>query len=114
VDNGAYTSQIFQNACVKKSQDLTYYIVWGHWNGIVERHIGTIMQTAWTLLLYAITRWHSIINEEFWPFAIWHVCTVYNASITRDSNQLLHKMFTGEEATWHLDHFHVFGSPVLS
>jgi len=47
VDNGAYASQQFQQACAAAQQDLTYCAVSGHWqNGIAEWHIGMVTQTA--------------------------------------------------------------------
>jgi hypothetical protein len=96
-DNGVYSAAPFQLSCEQENQDLFFCAVGGHWqNGVAERHIGVITQTARTLLLHACSQWPSVLTEEFWPFNIHHVCTFHNASIRHDTKQSPHQMFTGE------------------
>lgn len=83
----------------------------GHWqNGITEWHIGTMTQTARTFLLHTMANWPGVVTEEFWPFAIQHACTFYNASVCADTHMSPHHMFTGYEAPWKLKDFRVFAS----
>jgi hypothetical protein len=109
-----YSSSAFQLDCAKQCQDLTFCAVGAHWqNGLAERHIGMVTQTARTLLLHAISMWPSVLSEEFWPFAVRHTCTFHNASIDPNTGMSPHHRFTGEPAPWRMSDFHVFRCPVF-
>ncbi len=113
-NNGVYTAKLFQDSCDKAQQALTFCAVGAHWqNGIAERFIGSITQTARTILLHTMARWPSVIAEEMWPFAIRHAVTFHNSSIQRDKQLSPHQMFTGESPKWSLNDFRVFGCPVF-
>jgi hypothetical protein len=107
-DNGAYAA-LLKTACDNDQQELSFCVVGGHWqNGVAERHIGVIMQMAWTILLHAIANCRGVVTEEFWPFTIRHACTFHNAS---DTGQSTHSLFTGTKSPWKMEDFRVLVPP---
>jgi hypothetical protein len=80
---------------------------------MAEQHIGVITQTARTLLLHACSQWPSVLNQEFWLFAICHACTFHDSSLQHDTKLSPNQMFTGEPAPWRISDFRVFRCPVF-
>jgi hypothetical protein len=111
-DNGIYSSQMFRMSCDQQNQSLTLCGVGSHWqNGIAERTIGVVQNTARTILLHAMTHWPSTVSESFWPFAIRHAVNLHNISTRGASTRSPHELFTGESAQRSLTDYRVFGCP---
>ena len=69
-DNGRFSDNAFREHCELCHQDLSYCGVGAHHqNGIAERHIGLLTNTARTVLLHAAKMWPEAITLSFWPFA---------------------------------------------
>jgi hypothetical protein len=113
-DNGVYSSDSFQTSCSNSQQQLSLCGVGSHWqNGLAERAIGTIQATARTILLHAMAKWPTIINESFWPFAIRHSVHLYNISSKSGLHQSSWELFTGTPPTKHPSNARVFGCPAF-
>jgi len=111
-DNGVYTAKTIQTSCLNNQQNLSFCAIGAHWqNGIAERFIGTIVQQAQTLLLHAMSKWPDTITEDFWPFALRYMVMFHNSTIRRDKTLSPFELFTGQQPTWSLSNFRVFGSP---
>ena len=112
-DNGAFISNDFTNYMRKAKQKVTACGVGAHWqNGIAERYIGSITRWARTLLLHAMSRWPSVITEEFWTFAVNHAVNIHNATRQHGKKLSPWEMYTNEPCPWKPTDFQVFGSPV--
>lgn len=113
-DNGVYAARAFQDHCMKHQQHLTFCAVGAHWqNGIAERFVGTITERARTILLHAMSKWPDLITKDFWPFAIRHAVNYHNATTHQGKTHSPHRLCTGEDPTWQLRDFRVFGSPAF-
>ena len=49
-----------------------------HQNGHAERHIGTIMSVARTMMLYAAIHWPEMVDPSLWPMAVQHAVFLFN------------------------------------
>lgn len=78
-DNGVYAATSFKADCDTKQQKLTFCTVGCHWhNWIAERAIGSLTNTARTLLLHVLAKRPGTITKQFWPFAVRNACTLHN------------------------------------
>ena len=112
-DNGAFISNDFANHMRKAKQKLSACGVGAHWqNGIAERYIGSITRWARTLLLHAMSRWPSVITEEFWTFAVNQAVNIHNATRQHGKTKCPWEMYTNESCPWKPSDFQVFGCPV--
>ena len=86
-DNGIFKSKAFQNDVDKLNQQLDFCGVDAHHqNGVAERAIRTIIESARTMLLHAMTKWPSKVTFDLWPFAVRQAINIYNNIPRKDLN----------------------------
>lgn len=84
-DNGIFKSNAFIEDIEKLGQTIDYCGVGAHHqNGIAERTIRTIVESARTLLLHAHYKWNDTITFDLWTFALRQAVTIYNATPRKD------------------------------
>ena len=113
-DNGRFADNLYVNDVRAKGQTITYCGVNAHWqNGIAERMIRTLRETARTQLLHAIERWPSNCSTHLWPFALRYAAQVQNEVPKKDGESPISK-FSGVSVQANMNHLHAFGCPVYA
>ena len=70
-DNGRFADKAFMQDCEKNGQMLTFCAVNSHWqNGIAEKRIRDLTESARRQLLHAQCRWPDEIITNLWPYPL--------------------------------------------
>ena len=76
-DNGRFADRAFMDDIRKAGQTITFCGVGAHHqNGVAERHIRDITESARTMLLHAAHRWPKTITSNLWPQPLKHAMNV--------------------------------------
>ena len=106
----------FQKACKSDNQRFTFCGVNAHHhNGIDERRIRTLRDSARSMLLLEKHHWPRAITTHLWPFALKYASALRQHFIAKGKShspiQLLSGIY-GESAQ--MSDFHTFGCPVYN
>jgi hypothetical protein len=113
-DNGRFVDNAWTNDIRSKGQTTSLCGVNAHWqNGIAEKGIRDLRESARTALLHAVEKWPSAIIINLWPYALKHAATVHNHLPTRDGRSPL-ELFSQVDTAPNLKNFHTFGCPVYA
>lgn len=113
-DNGRFTDTAFREDLRIHSQSLSLCAVGHHaQNGIVEKKIGLLTETARTMLLHAERFWPEAISSILWPFALKLAAHIHNHCHVSNTGVSPVALFTSTPTAYEssLDIFHTFGSP---
>lgn len=112
-DNGRFSDNAFRQHVHVSGQTITFCGVNAHWqNGIAEKAIRDIKNSARTQLLHAMDRWPGAIAVYLWPYAMRHAVNLRNNSPFRKADTCPLEKFTGSSVQPNLKTFHTFGCPV--
>ena len=112
-DNGRFADKAFVDAVHAVHQSITFCGVGAHHqNGVAERRIRDITESARTMLLHAAHRWPKTIISNLWPQALKHAVNVRNALPRAGQKASPLSTFSGTTIEPNLKHFHPFGCPV--
>ena len=111
-DNGVFADKDFITSCNNMQQTYSFCGVNAHHqNGVAERRIRDLRESARSMLLLAKHNWPTAISTHLWPFAIKYACTIRNAAAREGAQSPIEK-FTSTAITPNLKDFHTFGCPV--
>ena len=112
-DNGRFADNAFRDHVSGEGQTLTFCGVNAHWqNGVAEKAIRDIKESARTILLHAIDKWPGAITTYLWPQALRYAATLRNNAPFKHEDRSPLELFTSAEIQPNLKHLHTFGCPV--
>ena len=78
-DNGVYKSNEFQDELKQRGQTMEFCGVGAHHqNGVAERAIRTVSESARTMMLHASIHWPGTVTLDLWPMAVEYAAYLYN------------------------------------
>ena len=112
-DNGAFKAKDFVQHIREHEQSIHYCGVNAHHkNGVAERSIRTVSDTARAMILHSAAHWKNGIEASVWPMAVDYACYVYN-HLPKSNGVAPADLFLGSTVPRHkLKDLHVFGCPV--
>ena len=114
-DNGRFADNAFKQHCEQNRQTISYCGVNAHFqNGVAERAIRDVTETARTMLLHAKARWPACVHLCLWPYALRNAVHIYNtAPVLPDGTSRIEK-FSGTAVGFRMKDNHTFGCPVFA
>ena len=114
-DNGRFADNMFINACEQQRQQLTFCGVNAHFqNGIAERSIRDLTESARKQLLHARQRWSAAVHLALWPYALRSASYLHNNLPVLDDGTSRLEKFSGIRVGTRLRDFHAFACPVFA
>ena len=114
-DNGRFADSLFRQACEAQGQKLTFCGVNAHFqNGIAERAIRDLSESARKQLLHARQRWPQAVSTALWPYALRHAAHLSNVLPTSKEGQSKLERFSGIKVGSNMRFLHTFGCPVFA
>jgi hypothetical protein len=114
-DNGRFADTLFCAACGSQNQMLTFCGVNAHFqNGIAERAIQDLSESAWKQLLHARQRWPQAMSTALWPYALRHAVYLSNVLPMHKDGQSWLELFSGIRVGSNMRFLHTFGCPVFA
>mmetsp|Transcript_26540 Transcript_26540/g.37655 ORF Transcript_26540/g.37655 Transcript_26540/m.37655 type:complete len:1449 (-) Transcript_26540:1524-5870(-) len=115
-DNGVFKANKWVEAVQHQGQGLTFAAVGAHHqNGMAERRIRELQETARAMLLHAHRRWPKAITPNLWPYALQEANDSYNnlPSMKDEKGRSPLQLFAPNTAEINPKHHKPFGSPVF-
>jgi len=116
-DNGRFSDNAFsfRQACHNARQQLTFCRVNSHFqNGIAERSIRNLSESARKQLLHARARWPAAVHFALWPYALRNAALLHNNLPVLEDGTLRLELFSSIRVGAKMKHMHTFGCPVFA
>ena len=114
-DNGRFADNDFKAACEQAQQRITFCGVNAHFqNGIAEKAIRDLSESARKQLLHAQQRWPAAIHLALWPYALRNAVYLHNTLPIRDGGVSRLEQFSSIRVGTKMRQLHSFGCPVFA
>ena len=114
-DNGRFQDNAFKQACHDAQQQLTFSGVNAHFqNGIAERSIRDLSESAHKQLLHTRARWPQAVHFALWPYALCNAALLHNTLPVLEDGTSRLELFSSIHVGSNMKHVHTFGCPVFA
>jgi hypothetical protein len=115
-NDGRFYNNVFKQACCHNArQQYTFCGVNAHFqNGIAERSIRDLSESARKQLLYAHARWPQAVHFALWPYALRNATLLHNSLPVLEDGASKLKLFSSIHVGSNMKHVHTFGYPVFA
>ena len=111
-DNGRFAERAFLSHCDSKGQTVSFAGVNAHHqNGVAEKRIRDLQDTARTMLVHAKKKWSKAVTPHLWPYALRTANDIF-ISTSRDNGPSPLERFSNVPIRPKINHFRPFGCPV--
>jgi hypothetical protein len=114
-DNGRFADNAFKQACQESNQQLTFCSVNAHFqNGIAERAIRDLFDSARKQLLHVRQCWPAAVHVVLWPYALRSAALLHNALPVLEDGRSRLELFSSIRVGANMKHVHTFACPVFA
>ena len=114
-DNGRFADLQFMQDVAKQGQEISFCGVNAHFqNGIAEKRIRDLQESARKQLLHAKARWPSAVELSLWPYALRSANHLRNTLPDDEDGSSPLERFARSEVAPKLKENHTFGCPVYA
>jgi len=114
-NNGCFYDNAFKESCENSRQRLTFCGFNAHFqNGIAERAIWDILESAQKQLLHARARWPAAVHFALWPYAVRNAVLLHNSLPVLEDGTSRLELFSSIRVGCNMRHIHTFACPVFA
>jgi hypothetical protein len=114
-DNGQFADNAWKQSREASRQQLTFCRVNAHFqNGIAERVIWDLLESARKQLLHACAHWPAVVHFALWPYALHNAALLYNSLPVLEDGTSRLELFSSIHVGCNMKHVHIFACPVFA
>jgi hypothetical protein len=114
-DNRQFSDNAWKQSCKASCQRLTFCRVNAHFqNGIAERAIWDLSESARKLLLHACACWPAAVHFALWSYALRNAALLHNSLPVLEDGTSRLELFSSIQVGCNMKHVHTFVCPVFA